>query len=240
VAAAAPGRVRVAKHGNRSRTGRGSAEVLQALGVNVDAPPVTQARCLAEAGVCFCFAVHHHPAARHAASARRALGFPTLFNLLGPLTNPAGADRQLIGVYEPRAVQLVAGALAQLGTARAMVVHGLDGIDEITTTAATLVADVQHGTVTSREFNAASLHIQTSTLQQLQAATLDDSVRIALEVLDNSPGPALDIVLVNSAAALVVAGAADSLPVALQMSTAAMASGAARRTLAQLVTTSNQ
>ncbi|MEL6796134.1 MAG: anthranilate phosphoribosyltransferase, partial [Planctomycetota bacterium] len=131
VAAAADERVRVAKHGNRSRTGRGSAEVLQELGVNVDASVETQAACLREIGVCFCFAIHHHPAMRHVIGPRKSLGVPTIFNVLGPLTNPAGAKRQLIGVYAPHLVDLVAGALARLGTDRAIVMHSREGLDEI-------------------------------------------------------------------------------------------------------------
>ncbi len=148
IVAAAAG-ARVAKHGNRSRTGRGSAEVLQALGVNVDAPPGTQARCLDEAGVCFCFAIHHHPAMRHAAVVRRALKFPTIFNILGPLTNPAGATRQLIGVYDEALVPLVAAALARLGSVRAMVVHSRDGLDEVSITAPTVVAEVSTRGITT-------------------------------------------------------------------------------------------
>ncbi|MHC4774469.1 MAG: anthranilate phosphoribosyltransferase [Planctomycetota bacterium] len=130
-AGAGNGAIAVAKHGNRSRTGRGSAEVLRGLGVNVDADRAVQARCLDEAGICFCFAIHHHPAAKHAMPVRQALGFPTIFNLLGPLTNPAGARRQLMGVYDRRFMEPIAGALTTLGALRAMVVHSDDGLDEI-------------------------------------------------------------------------------------------------------------
>ncbi|MFO0873715.1 MAG: anthranilate phosphoribosyltransferase [Phycisphaerales bacterium] len=134
IVAAAAGRTRglaVAKHGNRSRTGRGSAEVLAALGVNIDSDRAAQARALDDVGVCFCFAIHHHPAAMHVMPVRRALGFPTIFNLLGPLTNPAGARRQLMVVYERRFVRPVADALARLGAVHAIVVHGGDGLDEL-------------------------------------------------------------------------------------------------------------
>src|SRR5262245_5383945 len=153
-----PGRrILVAKHGNRSRSGRGSAEVLQKLGVNVDAPPAIQARCLEQAGVCFCFAIHHHPAAKVAGPARRALGIPTIFNLLGPLTNPAGASHQLIGTYAPEFVDKLAHALARLGADRAMVVHGSDGMDEITTTGPTMIAHVAGTAVRTATFDPPTL-----------------------------------------------------------------------------------
>ena len=139
----------VAKHGNRSRTGRGSAEVLKQLGINIDATPEQQARCVEEAGICFCFAIHHHPAMRHAAGPRKALGFPTVFNLLGPLTNPAGARRQLLGVYDADRLESVAETLAALGTERAMVVRGDDGLDEITTTTTTAMTRTRVITLTN-------------------------------------------------------------------------------------------
>jgi anthranilate phosphoribosyltransferase len=231
VAAAAPGKVRVAKHGNRSRSGRGSAELLAALGVNVDAPPAVQARCLGEAGVCFCFAIHHHPAAKHAAAARRSLGFPTIFNLLGPLTNPAGATHQLMGVYDPMAVELVASALARLGSQRALVVHGRDGMDEISTTDRTIAALVENGAVRMLDLDYQSLGIPRATMSQLQAADLDQAVDIAKRVLDGEPGAPRDIVSVNAAAALWIAGAASTISAGMDLASAAIESGAAKRTL---------
>lgn len=240
-AAAAPGRVMVAKHGNRSRTGRGSAEVLAALGVAVDAGPEAQARALATAGVCFCFAIHHHPAMKHAAGPRRSLGFPTIFNILGPLTNPAGADRQLIGVYHESLVELVAAALARLGAVRAMVVHGRDGMDEISTVAPTLIAHVER-TSTDRpasirvtEFDARSVGLPRADRAALQADDLPAATDAVRRVLAGEPGPKRDIVELNAAAALIVAGLAEGWEQGLTLARAAIDSGRARCTLDALV-----
>jgi len=144
-AAAGKGKLLVAKHGGRSRTGRGSAEVLERLGVNVNASPGTQARCLREIGICFSFAQQHHPAMRHAAAARKSLGFPTVFNLVGPLSNPAGADRQLVGTYSREIAARLAQALAAIGACRAMVVTSADGMDELTTTAPNYLYEIGRG-----------------------------------------------------------------------------------------------
>lgn len=233
-----PVRVCVAKHGNRSRTGRGSAEVLGSLGVNVDAGPEVQARCLAEAGVCFCFAIHHHPAMRHAAGPRRALGFPTIFNLLGPLTNPAGATRQLIGVYAMELVEPVARTLARLGTERAMVVHGLDGLDEITTTAPTRIAAIENGAVELFDLDARGLRIAPATIAELGVADVEASARAVRDVLAGAAGPRADIAVLNAAGALLVAGAAESWPGAIAAARAAITSGRAATTLERLVVSS--
>ncbi|MEC9373898.1 MAG: anthranilate phosphoribosyltransferase, partial [Planctomycetota bacterium] len=173
IAAAARGerRVIVAKHGSRSRTGRGSAEVLERLGVNVAAGTDAQRKCLEEIGVCFCFAIHHHPAMRYAAGPRASLGFPSIFNLVGPLTNPAMAPRQLMGVYDAALVEQIAEAHLRLGAERAMVVHGLDGLDELTTTSANRIADVRGGTVEIRTYDAASDGVARASLEDLQQAT---------------------------------------------------------------------
>ncbi|MCC6678970.1 MAG: anthranilate phosphoribosyltransferase [Phycisphaerales bacterium] len=230
-----PVRVCVAKHGNRSRTGRGSAEVLAALGVTVDAPPDVQAVCLAEAGVCFCFAIHHHPAMRHAAGARRALGFPTIFNLLGPLTNPAGAQRQLIGVYAAELIEPVARTLARLGAQRAMVVHGLDGLDEITTTAPTRIAAVEGGVVEFFELIPRGLGIAPATIADLVIADVEASARAVREVLAGEPGPRSDIAVLNAAGAILVAGAAAAWPDAVRAARDAIETGRASATLDQLI-----
>jgi len=231
--------VRVAKHGNRSRTGRGSAEVLQTLGVHVDANSETQARCLEEAGVCFCFAIHHHPAMRHAVGPRKALGFPTIFNLLGPLTNPAGASRQLIGVYHPALVQPMASALLALGAEHAMVVHGADGLDEITVTDQTSLARVRDGSIGATRIDPTEFGILRAGLGDLRATSLDDSARLVGAALAGEPGPATDIAVLNAAAALVVADVADDFGPAIAMAREAVASGAATRTLERLVEVSN-
>jgi len=241
-AAARPGggrRVLVAKHGNRSRTGRGSAEALAALGVRVDATPEVQSRCLAEAGVCFCFAIHHHPAMRHAVGPRRSLGFPTIFNLLGPLTNPAGARRQVIGVYEARLVPLIAEALAGLGAERAIVAHGRDGMDELTTTAPTIMAFVSGGGVRVEELDARTLGLAPGRLDDLRVGSVEDAAAAVRDVLGGEAGAKRDITLLNAAAALLVADAAASLGEGLSLAAEAVDSGRARETLETLVRVSD-
>ncbi len=238
-AAAVPGHVHVAKHGGRSRTGRGSADVLQALGVRVDPTPEVQARCLREVGVCFCFAVHHHPAMKHAAPARKSLGFPTIFNLLGPLTNPAGARRQLMGIYDPTLAPLIAETLVKLGAERAMVVHGSDGIDELTTSGPSTIASVKHGGVTISEFDPASLGVPRGAPDQFTVPGVAESAAMIRLVLSGERGPARDIVILNAAAALVVAGAVDELADGIALAGAAIDSGRAAQTLAALARLSN-
>jgi anthranilate phosphoribosyltransferase len=238
-AAAGPERVRVAKHGNRSRSGRGSAEVLATLGVNVDAAPGVQADSLDRIGVCFCFAIHHHPAMKHAAGVRRALAFPTIFNLLGPLTNPAAAPRQLIGVYGASEAEKVADALAALGADRAMVVHGDDGIDEISTRTTTRLFHVEAGTVRREIFDSASLGFERPAEGSLEARDLDDAVRLFRAVLAGEPGPARDIVTLNAGAALFVAGAAPSIRDGVTLANAAIDRGDAARTLDELIAISH-
>ena len=228
-------RVVVAKHGNRSRTGRGSAEVLQALGVKVDATPAVQALCLEEAGVCFCFAIHHHPAMRHASVPRRTLGFPTIFNALGPLTNPAGADRQLIGVYDDALVEPVARALANLGVTRAMVVHAHDGLDELTTTAPTRIMHVT-GTILHEEtIDAAELGLTRATLDRIQATSVEHSAAIITDILSDIPSPYAQMVVLTAGAALVIAGVCETIGEGIDLSREAIARGQARATLDRLI-----
>lgn len=231
---------KVPKHGNRSRTGRGSAEVLQQLGVNIDASPETQAHCLAEAGISFSFAIHHHPAIKHAMPARHALGFPTIFNLLGPLTNPAGASRQLIGVYQPEFTELLAHTLANLGSTRAIIVHGRDGLDEMTTTAPTLVSELTKGKVTTRELDALDYGLPRAALADLQVNTLPEAAACIESILASEPGPQRDIVIWNTAAALWIAELADDLGEGVARATTALESGAARAALDKLIHFSNQ
>jgi len=233
-AAAGGGRLHVAKHGNRGRSGRGSAETLRALGVNIDATPEVQFQCLRRVNVCFCFAVHHHPAMRHAAKARQALGFPTIFNALGPLTNPAGALRQVMGVYEAGLVERVAAVLARLGTRRAMVVHARDGFDEISTTGPTLIGHVENGAIRLEEFDAGVLGVPRARVDDLDAVDLDDAVRIAHGVLGGEPGHRRDIVVLNAAAALIVGGVANGWNEAMSRASAAIDSGGASGALAGL------
>ena len=233
-------RIAVAKHGNRSRTGRGSAEVLDRLGVNVDADRPVQARCLEEAGICFCFAIHHHPAARHAMPVRLALGFPTIFNLLGPLTNPAGARRQLMGVYERRFMEPIAQALSALGAVRAMVVHSDDGLDEVSINAPTRAVHVRDGRIDTESIVPGDLGIAGASPDELTATDLDHAAEMVKGVIDGSlPGPPRDMALLNAAATLVVGDVAATLPDGLTLAAEAVDSGAARETLAKLIELSN-
>jgi anthranilate phosphoribosyltransferase len=227
-------RVVVAKHGNRSRSGRGSAEVLDRLGVNVNAGPEVQARCLTDAGVCFCFAIHHHPAAKAASGPRKSLGFPTLFNLLGPLTNPAGASRQIIGIWARPLVELAAMALHRLGSQRAMVVHGSDGMDELTTAGVSWVGRVEPGGVRLEELDPAGLGLTQPAPGSLLAADLDAAARMVGDVLTGERGPARDIVVLNSGAALHIAGACGSIREGMHLAEAAIDSGSAVATLRDL------
>ena len=227
-------RLRVAKHGGRSRSGRGSAEVLEQLGVNIDASPAVQGKCLKEVGVCFSFAIHHHPAMRFAAGPRKSLGFPTIFNLLGPLTNPAGAPYQLLGVYDRDKAELVAGALARLGAERAWVVHGNDGMDEITTTDTTHVFVVTDGGVQHEEIDPQGFGIPRASMGALRANDLDGAAEVIRDVLEGVKGAPRDIVEINAAAALVVGGVCEGLGEAIPVVREAIDSGAAKRTLKEL------
>ncbi len=225
----------VAKHGNRSRTGRGSAEVLRALGVNIDAPRDVQSRCLDDVGVCFCFAIHHHPATRHVMPVRQALGFPTIFNLLGPLTNPAGARRQIMGVYDARFLRPIAEALRDLGAVRAMVVHSEDGLDEVSIAAPTRIMHVEPESVREETIAPEDLGFRRASLQEVTARDLEHASRLMRDVLEGrDKGPVRDMTLLNAAATLVVAGAADSLREGARLAAEAIDSGAAARTFSRL------
>lgn len=237
--------VPVAKHGNRSRTGRGSAEVLQSLGVRIDAPVEVQRRCLEQGSVAFCFAPLHHPAARHAMPVRQALGFPTLFNLLGPLTNPARAQRQAIGVYDRSFVPLIAQVLCELGAIRAVVYHGLDGLDEITTGASTLVAEVTRdqrgGSVRVYETTPELMGVTRVNPLSVAPDTVAAAATLFIAVLEGRASlAATDFALANAGAALVAAGRAEGLADGVACARAALASGASRATLDKLITLSNQ
>jgi anthranilate phosphoribosyltransferase len=234
IVAAAAG-ARVAKHGNRSRTGRGSAEVLAELGVDVDASRDAQRRCMDEAGICFCFAIHHHPAARHAMPVRKALGIPTVFNLLGPLTNPAGARRQLMGVYAERFVRPVAEALARLGSVDALVIHGRDGLDEVSVSAPSTVARVRGGAVEVGSVDVRDLGLAESPHSALAAQDLAEAARTLRDLLSGDDrGPRLDMLLANAAAALVAAGLAHDLAAGVALARSAIDGGLAARTLERL------
>lgn len=234
IVAAAGGAV-VAKHGNRSRTGRGSAEVLAMLGIDIEASLETQRRCLEEAGVCFCFAPRHHPATRHVMPVRMALGFPTIFNLLGPLTNPAGARRQVMGVYDLRFVRPIAEALAALGAERALVVHSEDGLDEISISAPTHAAWVEHGRVREATIEPRELGMSFSSREAVTARDLEHAAAMVREVIDGrETGAPRKMTLLAAAATLVVADRAGTLEEGLGLAAEAIDSGRASATLAAL------
>lgn len=232
--------VKVAKHGNRTNTrASGSANVLDALGVNLDADPACVGRCLAEANVCFCFAIKCHPAMKYAAPVRKQLGVRTIFNVLGPLTNPAGADRQLMGVFDAALTKPIAAVLGALGARRAMVVHADDGLDEISTTADTQVSEWKDGAVATSKVSPEDFSIPRAKMDDLLVESAEQSAQIVGEVLDGAKGPARDIVLLNAAAALAVADKAPSIAEALPLAAKSIDNGAAKVALEKLVFVSN-
>jgi len=231
-------RVVVAKHGNRSRSGRGSAEVLAELGIDLDATPETQAACLRDVGVCFCFAIRHHPAMKFAAAPRKSLGIPTVFNLLGPLTNPARARRQMIGVYRPEYVDLVARTLADLGADSALVVHSADGMDELSTAGPNFAAWVDRGSVRTETIDGSAFGLTPAGPGELRAGDVSHAASLVRTSLDGSSAAHRDVVLLNAGASLVVAGAAGSIEMGIDRARAAVESGAAVRTLGRLAAAS--
>jgi anthranilate phosphoribosyltransferase len=231
--------VRVAKHGNRSVSSRsGSADVFEALGVRVSAAPAVVERCLSDAGIGFFFAPTFHPSMRHAAPTRRELGVPTAFNLLGPLTNPAGATRQLVGVPRPELTELLARALLLLGSKRAWVVHGADGIDEISTTGYTKVSECRNGSVNTFYLHPADVGLAKTPPDLLRGGDAAENAAIIGRVLDGERGGARDVVLLNAGAALFIAGAAASVRDGIARAAAAIDQGNARATLARMVAVS--
>ncbi|HEX7088236.1 MAG TPA: anthranilate phosphoribosyltransferase [Vicinamibacterales bacterium] len=228
--------VRVAKHGNRSVSSRcGSADVFEALGVTIAVSPAVVERSLEQAGIAFLFAPAFHPAMKHAAPTRRELGLRTAFNLLGPLTNPAGPRRQIVGVPRPELTELVARALLLLGSERAWVVHGADGLDEISTTGYTKVSEAWQGTVRTFHVHPGDFGIRKAPLDALVGGDAAHNAGVLRDVLSGAGGPVRDIVLLNAAAGLFVAGAAPSVREGLELAAAAIDDGRARRTLARLV-----
>ena len=242
IIAAAAGKsagVKVVKHGNRSASGKtGSADVLETLGVNLDLGPDGLRRCLDAVGICFAYARRHHPAMQHAAAARDSLGIPTVFNLLGPLTNPAGAKHQLLGVYGRSLTVTLAGVLRRLGSERAWVVHAHDGLDELSTLGPTRVSEVKRGDLRTWTLDPARYGLAKPDLADLKADSPEHSAAILRRIFDGEKSPARDIAVLNAAAALVVAGAADELPDGLAQAAAAIDDGRAAATLAKLVAAS--
>jgi anthranilate phosphoribosyltransferase len=224
---------RVAKHGNRAVSGRcGSADVLEALGVRLEIGPATVARMIAEAGFGFLFAPAHHAAMRHAAPVRRELGVRTVMNLLGPLANPARVRRQVVGVFDGRLCRSIAAALGELGAAAAIVVHGADGLDEVSTTGETVVARLgAGGQVEEERWTPETFGLPSARIEDLCVSDREASARIVLAVLDGERGPRRDVVLANAAAALLAAGIADSPLDGVERAREAIDAGRARRVL---------
>jgi len=235
----AGGGVKVAKHGNRTNTrASGSADVLTALGVNINADADVVARCLAEANVCFCFAVRCHPAMKYAMPVRKALGVRTIFNLLGPLTNPAGAKRQLMGVFDADLTETIAAVLGALGSEHAMVVHAADGLDEISCTCETKVSQWRAGRVSTRTIAPEDFGMKRSSMSDLLVASPEESAAAIGNVLAGKRGPARDIVLLNAGAAFVVADRAADMPEGIVMAAESIDSGTATEALAKLIAVS--
>ena len=226
----------VAKHGNRAVSSRsGSADVLRTLGVNIEAEAGIVETCLQEVGIGFLFAPMLHGAMRHAAAVRKELGFRTLFNLLGPLTNPAGAHAQVVGVYDRKRVHPIASVLRDLGCLHAFVVHGEDGLDEITLTGKTDVCELIGGEIREYTLDPVDLGLPLCTMEDLRGGTPEENARILEGILNGDPGPCREIVVLNAAAAIVAAEKAPSLDEGLKLARESIDSGAARSKLEHLV-----
>lgn len=228
--------VRVAKHGNRSVSSScGAADVLEALGVNLDLPPALAAECVESVGLGFLFAPLLHPAMRHAVPPRKEIRLKSIFNLIGPLTNPAGASHLLLGVYREDLVGVMAGVLKRLGCPGAMVVRGDDGCDEITITGPTKVARLRRGRVTVERIEPRDFGFLEAPLEAVQGGSADVNAAITRRVLEGRPGPCRDMVLLNAAAALTAAEAADNMTHGVRMAAQAVDSGRALARLDQLI-----
>ena len=233
--AAAAG-VKVVKHGNRSASSQsGSADVLEKLGVKIETGAAQLSRCLAEANLCFAFARSHHPAMKHVAAARTALGIPTIFNLLGPLTNPGRARHQLLGVFAPELTDRLAAVLRELGSERAWVVHAEDGLDELSTLGQTRVSELKAGEVRTWRLDPKSLGLPHARLSDLQVSSAEQSAAVIRQILSGQPGPARDIAALNAAAAIVIADRAADLFEGLRLATQAIEAGRAKNVLEALI-----
>jgi anthranilate phosphoribosyltransferase len=240
IIAAAAG-VKVVKHGNRSASGRsGSADVLEKLGLKLELPAGQLSRCLSEANICFAFARSHHPAMKFVAGARTSLGIPTLFNLLGPLTNPGRAKHQLLGVFAPELTDRLAEVLRELGSDRAWVVHADDGLDEISTMSPTRISELRDGHIHSWKLDPTEFGLPFAKLSDLQIDSIDNAAMAIRNVLAGQKGPRRDISILNAAAALVIAGTAKTIPQGIEFASKAIDIGAAEKTLNRLIATSNE
>ena len=233
--AAAAG-ARVAKHGGRSVSSQsGSADALEALGAKLDLSPAQVVQCIDQTGIGFMFAPSHHSAMKHAAPVRKELGVRTLFNILGPLTNPAGAGTQLLGVFHPDLVGILVRVLQRLGSRRALVVHGVDGLDEVSLSGPTLVGEFKDGEIHEYQIKPEDFGITPAPISDLQVADPAESIVRMKAVLANEPGPSQDIVLLNAGAALYAAGHVASIALGIDQARQAIASGAARNKLNEFV-----
>jgi anthranilate phosphoribosyltransferase len=233
--AAAAG-ARVAKHGGRSVSSTcGSADVLEALGVNLNLTPAQVGQSVDQIGIGFMFAPNFHGAMKYAAPVRRELGVRTMFNVLGPLTNPAGAENQVLGVFHPDLVGIQARVLQRLGSRHVLVVNGSDGLDEITISGPTHVAELKEGRVTEYSIKPEEFGLQSATLDSIRVAKTVEAKAMLLGVLNNQPGPARDIVLLNAGAAIYVAGLTDTLAQGVNKASEVISSGAAKNKLSQLI-----
>ena len=227
---------RVAKHGNRSATGQsGSADVLEALGARIDLEPDAVARCIDELGFGFMFAPYHHPAMKHVVPVRKELAVRTIFNFLGPLTNPAGATRQLIGVSDGRFLDIVAGALGELGCEHALVVSSDDGLDELSISAPTRVVELRDGRLEAHRVTPESVGLAGASQTAVAAGTPEKNAGVARRVLDGGPGAERDLTALNAGAAIYVGGRADSIEHGVRVAEEAIDSGAARDVLERFV-----
>ena len=233
--------VHVAKHGGRSVSSKsGSADVLEALGVNLNQTPEQAAESIGKIGVGFMFAPNYHSAMKYAAPVRRELGIKTIFNILGPLTNPAGAKNQVLGVFDARLVSKLAHVLQQLGSEHVMIVNGIDGLDEITISGETRVGELKQGQVTEYTVKPEDFGLQSAPIASIQVSDSDQAKAMLVSVLENKKGPARDIVLLNAGAAVYVSGISDSLEQGIQAAQRAIESGAALQKLHELISFSNQ
>ncbi len=226
----------VAKHGSRSVSSScGSADVLEAAGVNLNLTPEQVNLCIAQTGIGFLFAQRHHGAMKHAAGPRKELGIRTLFNLLGPLSNPANAPNQLLGVFAKKWVEPMAQVLQKLGSQHVLVVHAEDGLDEISIAAPTFIAELKNGEISTHTITPEQFGIERKSLESLGVASAQESLALILSVLEGQPGPAFDIVALNAGAAIYAANLADSLAAGVDKAREVLKSGAGRRKLEELV-----
>ena len=232
--------VRVAKHGNRAASSRcGSADVLETLGVKIDLPPNGVERCIETAGMGFCFAPVFHPAMRHAGAPRRELGVATVFNFLGPLTNPAGAKRQALGVSDRTMLEKMVAALSRLGSERVLAFHGHGGLDELSTSGPSEVLELRNGETNTWTLDPAELDLPTAELSDVAGGTPEENAAYIRDVLSGRSGPRRDIVVLNAAAGLMAAGRADDIFDGLQQASESIDSGRAQRSLELLIQASN-